>query len=571
MSSTNVNPYRKAEEVYSSFYPREISNARCKKYTDGSLVRPYEALEQSLKDTSKSRSEIKPGKAVLFWFKRDLRLFDNRGLHAASNLAEQRKIPLICIFIASPQDYQAHLTSIARIDFEFRTLKILKDDLSNLNIPLIVHVQQDRTNLPDFLLNVCSELGINHVFCNIEYEVDELRREASLVERALENGIDFSAIHDDVVVVPRLLWKGQGKQVSVFSPWHRSWIRYLETHPESLQASHIPHANAIEHRQTFSKYFDTNLPDAPLISSEDEEYLQRIRKIWPAGEHEARRRLAKFLDDRATRYADERNDPSANSTAVLSVHHSVGTLTARMSVRTAIAHTGQTNIGNVGGGHLKWISELAWRDFYKYIMVYWPYVCMNKAFKFETSNIKWETNEDHFEAWCEARTGFPIIDASMRQLLQTGYMHNRCRMVVAAFLAKDLLIDWRRGERFFMTRLIDGDFASNNGGWGFSANVGVDPQPFLRLFNPLLQSSKFDEHGRYIKKWLPELSEIPDVAVHDPYGRGYGHVAAKNGYPEPIVDHKECRVRAIERYQAGQSDDRYGISELISPRKPKFS
>lgn len=176
---------------------------------------------------------------------------------------------------------------------------------------------------------------------------------------------------------------------------------------------------------------------------------------------------------------------------------------------------------------------------------------MNKPWKSDYSNITWSYDEEHFAAWCEGKTGFPIVDAAMRQLNHIGYMHNRCRMIVACFLAKDLLIDWRKGERYFMEHLIDGDFASNNGGWGFSASVGVDPQPYFRIFNPLLQSEKFDPDGEYIRKWVPELAGIEGKAIHEPYNRGAGDQAKKKGYPKPIVEHKRCRERALSAYKQG--------------------
>lgn len=176
---------------------------------------------------------------------------------------------------------------------------------------------------------------------------------------------------------------------------------------------------------------------------------------------------------------------------------------------------------------------------------------MNKPFKPEYSDISWSYNNAHFEAWTEGRTGFPIVDAAMRQIRSIAWMHNRCRMIVASFLSKDLLLDWRMGERFFMEHLIDGDFASNNGGWGFSASVGVDPQPYFRIFNPTLQSEKFDPKGDYIRKWVPELREMSDREIHDPYARGAGKKAEKAGYPKPIVVHKESRDRALAAYKEG--------------------
>ena len=176
---------------------------------------------------------------------------------------------------------------------------------------------------------------------------------------------------------------------------------------------------------------------------------------------------------------------------------------------------------------------------------------MNKPFKPEYSSISWSYDEENFKAWCDGTTGFPIVDAAMRQMNHLGYMHNRCRMIVASFLAKDLLIDWRMGEKYFMEHLIDGDFASNSGGWGFGASVGVDPQPYFRIFNPLRQSERFDPTGAYIRKWVPELSELDDTAIHEPYKRGAGDQAKKNGYPKPMVEHSECRQVALTAYKQG--------------------
>jgi deoxyribodipyrimidine photo-lyase len=177
---------------------------------------------------------------------------------------------------------------------------------------------------------------------------------------------------------------------------------------------------------------------------------------------------------------------------------------------------------------------------------------MNKPFKLEYTNIAWEYDDDHFAAWCSGKTGYPIVDAAMRQLNHCGWVHNRCRMIVASFLAKHLLLDWRMGERYFMEHLVDGDFASNNGGWGFSSSTGVDPQPYFRIFNPLLQSEKFDPEGEYIRTWIPELRGVDDnKAIHDPYGRGMATAAREKGYPEPIVDHKESRDRCLARYKEG--------------------
>lgn len=175
---------------------------------------------------------------------------------------------------------------------------------------------------------------------------------------------------------------------------------------------------------------------------------------------------------------------------------------------------------------------------------------MNKCYKPEYTNLEWEYDEDSFNAWRDGETGFPIVDAAMRQLKQNAWMHNRARMIVSSFLSKDLMIDWRKGERHFMENLIDGDFASNHGGWGYGSSTGVDPQPWFRIFNPILQSEKFDSDGTYIRQWVPELRDISGSAIHEPYSRGAADVAQKTGYPQPIVDHGASRTRALERYRA---------------------
>ncbi|CAK4031779.1 Deoxyribodipyrimidine photo-lyase [Lecanosticta acicola] len=537
--------------VQREFYPPEMSNERCAMYNNNEIPRPIESLNTVLAETKAAREKIVPGESVVHWFKRDLRIFDNKALHMASEKAKSKGVPLICVFIVSPQDYQAHLTSSARVDFELRSLEVLRGDLADRDIPLFVKTVEERKEVPAFILEKCEEWGAKHVYCNIEYEVDELRREAKMVKLALKKGIAFDVVHDDVVVAPGDLASGQGKQYSVYSPWFRAWVKYIHEHPHLLNAHDEPQQNPSTARSKFRSLFDAEIPSAPPNKTLTEEEQKRFANFWPAGEHEARERLDRFLNDKVGKYKDTRNFPAENSTAMLSVHFSAGTLAARTAVRSARDVNSTKKLDGGNAGITGWISEVAWRDFYKHVLANWPYICMFKPFKYEYSAIEWEYNEEQFDRWCKGNTGFPIVDAAMRQANYMGYMHNRCRMIVASFLAKDLLIDWRMGERYFMEHLIDGDFASNNGGWGFSASTGVDPQPYFRIFNPLLQSEKFDKEGHYIRKWVPELAGIEGIAIHDPYGRGKGKEAEKNGYPRAMVDHKQARERALERYKGG--------------------
>ena len=546
--------------IQRDFYPPEMSNERCERYNNNELPRPIEVLERAIKETGCERASIEAGNCVVHWFKRDLRIFDNRALSAASKKAKSLGIPLLCMFIISPEDYQAHLTSPARVDFELRTLEVLKRDLEEMDIPLYMTTIDKRRDVPSHMLQKYEEWGAKHVYCNIEYEVDELRREAKLIKKCLGKGIDFTALHDDVIIAPGVLMTGTGKQYSVYSPWFRAWVKHLHEHPHLLEAHDDPSPNPESARTKFKDVFLSAVPSAPTNKTLPEEDRKRLTSLWPAGEHEAQQRLERFLQEKVLKYKDTRNFPFSNSTSLLSVHFSSGTLAARTAVRAARDANSTKKLDGGKLGHGGWISEIAWRDFYKHVLAHWPYVCMSKAFNYEYNDIEWGYDDERFRRWCEGRTGFPIVDAAMRQLNTMGYMHNRCRMIVASFLAKDLLIDWRMGEMYFMEHLIDGDFASNNGGWGFSASTGVDPQPYFRIFNPYLQSEKFDEEGNYIRKWVEELRDVHGKAIHDPYSRGAVKDAEKTGYPRPIVNHSESRQKALEMYKSGLQRNTANVS-----------
>ena len=380
-NSRNNSPvfdHSRVEERYGivqrEFYPPEMSSERCEMYIADEIPRPIEVLESTIEETATARSKVKVGDAVVHWYKRDLRLLDNRGLHLASELAKKHKVPLICMFLISPQDYKAHLTSAARVDFELRTLEVMRKDLAELDIPLYVETVEERKKVPDHIVKLCKGWGAKHIFCNIEYEVDELRRETLLTKKCLDNDISFTAVHDDVVVPPGRLETGSGKQYAVYSPWYRQWVAHIHQNPELLDAYEKPDKNPGSARQKFKKIFDIEIPDAPDSKSLTAEEKKRFVHLWPAGEHEAYERLDKFLSQKIGRYKDTRNLPAANSTAVVSVHHSAGTLAARTSVRAArdANSTKKLDGGNVGIS--SWISEVAWRDFYKHVLAHWPYV-----------------------------------------------------------------------------------------------------------------------------------------------------------------------------------------------------
>lgn len=542
-----------------NYYPPELSNARCEEYISGKRPRPLEVLQTTLEETRAGRAGIKPGRCVVHWFKRDLRLHDNRALAAASTRARGAGIPLVCIYLVSAGDWEAFGTSPARVDFVLRSLRILQEDLKERGIPLVVQTVEDRKLVGRKVIELCHAWGAKQVFCNIEYEVDELRREARLVKACLREGIAFDALHDDCVVPPGRLQTGNGKQFAVYTPWYRAWCKFLHAEPKFLQESKEPEKNPGSAKEEFAELFDdpkyTEIPPAPPGKALEKDQAARFAQLWPAGEHEGLARLDKFIKEKIPKYKDTRDVPAAHGVASLSAHFAAGTLSARTAIRRARDANSTKSLDGGNAGIACWISEVAWRDFYKHVLAHWPFVCMNKPFKYaSTTTIAWEEGkaaEENFRRWCTGTTGFPFVDAAMRNLVQDAWMPNRARMVVASFLAKDLLIDWRRGEQHFMRHLIDGDLASNSGGWGFSASVGVDPQPYFRIFNPLLQSEKFDPDGEYIRQWVPELRDVKGKAIHDPYGRGSGAIAKKNGYPKPCVEHAVMRKLALERYKSG--------------------
>ncbi|KAG9241738.1 putative Deoxyribodipyrimidine photo-lyase [Calycina marina] len=550
-------PHPKSQEsedngiVLRTYYPPEMSTERAQAYKDNGLPRPIELLRQKLEETHADRARIEAKDSVVHWFKCDLRTEDNHALHLASQKAKGEKVPLIAMYIVSPQDFEAHLTAPVRVDFILRTLEVLKEDLAKLDIPLYVETVENRKKIPARILELLQEWGARHVYVNEEYEVDELRRETVLVRACLDKGIAMEVVSDTCIVRSGELQTGSGNQYAVYTPWYRSWVAHVHSNPECLELYDSPTKNPASARKKYADIFKSPIPDTPPNKSLTNEEKGRFRSMWPAGEHEAREQLAKFAKERINNYDVSRNIPGEVGTSSLSVHFASGTLSARSAVRTARDSNTTKKLDGGNQGIQTWISEIAWRDFYKHVMANWPFVCMNKPFKPEYANIEWEYDKENFQAWCEGRTGYPIVDAAMRQLNHCGWMHNRCRMITASFLAKHLLIDWRMGERYFMEHLVDGDMASNNGGWGWSASTGVDPQPYFRIFNPLLQSEKFDSEGNYIRKWVPELKTIKGKAIHEPYASGDVKELAKIGYPKRIVEHKFARERCLQRYKEG--------------------
>ena len=362
------------------FYPAELSNERCGMYNDGEIPRPIEVLNKTLDDTKGARAAVRAGKrsgngdVVIHWFKRDLRIRDNTALSQAARLAKEKGIGVVGVWIMSPQDWEAHLVSPAKCDFEIRSVDLLRKELEELDIPLFTETVPKRKNVTRRLVELAKDWNAKNVFCNLEYEPDELRREERLVELMLEEGINFEPWHDDCVVPPGSLKSGSGKQYAVYSPWFRAWIAYLHAHPHLLNEQPIPTKNPPGFRKTFKDLFQTELGELPESKSLTHEEKDKFSRLWPAGEAAAIDRLERFLTEKVGGYAATRNFPSQNSTGRVSVHHAAGTLAARTSVRMARDVNSAKKLDGGKEGIRSWISEVAWRDFYRHVLVNWPYV-----------------------------------------------------------------------------------------------------------------------------------------------------------------------------------------------------
>ncbi|KAI1306459.1 hypothetical protein EDD11_004751 [Mortierella claussenii] len=484
-------------------------------------------------------------KNALMWFRTDLRLQDNKALYEASMRSKVGARCLIALYIISEEEWEDHDEAPIKIDFWMRNLTCLKKGLDELMIPLVVKTAKHKTDVVNVVEQVVKEMDISHVFWNADLMVNEQRRDAKVKKALLKlPGVRVEECDNECIINPSEVRTKSGNPYTVFTPFFNTWCKLIETEPHYLELSGPPDANPLEAKQLYANIFKSSPPDSYPHSLD----VQKINQMYPAGEQAAHERLRSFLQGKAKDYQHGRDMPIKEGTSVISPYLSSGIISNRQCV--AIARAANKNKITSGDDGIKaWIRELAWREFYKNILVAFPRICMNRAFQPKTEQVNWSDSEEHFQRWCEGKTGFPIVDAGMRQLNGSGYMHNRLRMVTSCFLVKDLLIDWRKGERYFMSSLIDGDLANNNGGWQWSASTGTDAQPYFRVFNPLLQSQRFDPTGEYIRKWVPELKGLNAKQIHDPSHTLGGKEFAKLGYPKPIVDHATAKQRYVDEFK----------------------
>jgi deoxyribodipyrimidine photo-lyase len=466
----------------------------------------------------------------LIWLRSDLRLHDNTALSAAA-----ARGPTVAVYLLTPAQWLEHDDAPCKVDFWLRNLNELRRTLGELNIPLLNRHAPRWDAAPTVLLELCQQLNIDAVHVNEEYGIHESRRDATVAQVLVAKGIDFYSHLDQLLFKPGSVLTRTGTYFQVFSQFRKvCYERLHRSLPGLVSAPGIQAPLNIDSDKIPSRVEGFETPG------------EHLRSLWPAGEAEARRRLDTFADGQIDHYQRERDFPAKPGTSQLSAYLAAGVISPRQCLHAALqSNQGEFDSGNVGA--VTWINELLWREFYKHILVGYPRVSRHRAFRPETEALAWRDAPDELAAWKEARTGLPIIDAAMRQLLETGWMHNRLRMVVAMFLTKNLLIDWREGERFFMRHLIDGDLAANNGGWQWSSSTGTDSAPYFRIFNPLSQSEKFDAEGVFIKYWLPELAGLNKKDVHNP--ANLGGLFGVADYPSPIVNLGTSRTRALTAFK----------------------
>lgn len=463
----------------------------------------------------------------LVWLRHDLRYHDNQALHAATHAAQADNGCVVALFIATPLSWQQHHMAPIRQDLLRRRVQALTEELAELNVPLVAVEGSDYSACVDIITQLLPQ-GVVALYAQQEYEVREMARDQQVAARLSQQQIPCYWFDRLCVMPPGSVLTQQGDIYKVFTPFKRNWLVKLATSGVHCYAKPKPQL-----------VMPLTLPQLPPMQSGD-----NSSAAWPVAELEVLNRMRLFCQQQVQDYAAARDFPAITGTSSLSPYLAIGVISAQQCV-ARLQMEASTPLAQEKSGASVWLSELIWRDFYKHILVAFPKLIKHHAFQCETDLISWPNNTRLFEAWCNGETGYPIVDAAMRQLNETGWMHNRLRMITASFLVKDLHIDWRWGEQYFMAKLIDGDFAANNGGWQWAASTGTDAAPYFRIFNPITQSERFDPSGDFIRRYIPALANKTAKDIHWPH-----KPVTPRGYFRPIVEHNEARKVTLALFSA---------------------
>ncbi|MCW8346982.1 deoxyribodipyrimidine photo-lyase [Vibrio sp. ZSDZ65] len=465
----------------------------------------------------------------LVLFNRDLRTIDNTALIQAID----GETPVIAVFITTPQQWTQHDLAPIQADLIRRRLEALNAELEALNVPLLYRQCDDFELANEWLLALSMELGVTELFTNLDYEVNERDRTAALSAQFKQHGKKVLSFDDKCILRPGSVLNKQGKNFKVFTPFKNAWKAQFALATIQKPMVSVPTDVPAHYRYASNVAFSY-----PQVSSSP----------WPVDTNSIIDRLRVFSRDRVAHYHQERDYPAVDGTSQLSAYLAIGALSARQCVARLYLDSMRSDGSEslLSEGAEVWLSELIWREFYQHLVYFEPKLSRRHGYLSWERNVIWQGSEDAFKRWSNGETGYPIVDAAMRQLNATGWMHNRLRMIVASFLIKDLHVDWRWGEAYFMSKLVDGDFAANNGGWQWCASTGCDGQPYFRIFNPIRQGERFDAQGEFIRQWIPELAEVPKRYIHQPWK---WEAFQKLQYPEPMVDHKTQREITLSVYK----------------------
>ncbi|MFA4970096.1 MAG: deoxyribodipyrimidine photo-lyase [Sulfuritalea sp.] len=464
--------------------------------------------------------------AALVWFRRDLRVHDHAALHHALGTHQR----VYCVFVFDTRILDPLPRRDRRVEFILRAVEEVAAALREMGGALLVRHGDPVIEIP----RLAVELGVDTVYANRDYEPAAIARDAEVKLRLAS--ADFLDFKDQVIFDRAEVMTQSGTPFSVFTPYKNAWLKRLV--PADLQAWPVD-----DHADHLAPPHDTEA--LPTLQDLGFEATDPGELPLPTGMSGAQALFRDFTD-RIDDYATNRDFPAVKGCSYLSAHLRFGTLSIRQLAAYAHAQSSR--------GAQTWLGELIWRDFYHAILWHHPRVA-SRCFKPACDALRWDVAPELFEAWCAGRTGYPLVDAAMRQLAFSGWMHNRLRMVTASFLTKDLGLDWRQGEAWFAEKLLDFDLAANNGGWQWAASTGCDAQPWFRIFNPVTQSEKFDAEGRFIRRYVPELTSVPQKFIHSPWKMTAAEQAAcgvriGHDYPTPVVDHAVARAHTLARFEA---------------------
>ncbi len=464
---------------------------------------------------------------ILFWHRRDLRISDSIGLAAARQ--ESRKI--VGLFCLDPHILNRNDIAPARVTYMVGCLQELEQNYRQVGSQLLIVQGEPSIVIPKLAV----ALKAKAVFYHRDVEPYGKERDEKVTAALRAKGITIQQFWDQLLHPPEAVLTQSGKPYTVYTPFWKNWIGQDKERV-------APKLDNIEGLTAAEITVAEEVGVIPLPTAKDLGYFWDTPLILIPGETAAREQLEEFCGRGVTEYKEQRNFPGLEGTSKLSAALKFGAIGIRTVWQTAVEALESSYSDEARSGIETWQKELAWREFYQHALYHFPKLT-EEPYRKKFKDFPWENNPDHFQAWCEGKTGYPIVDAAMKQLKEIGWMHNRVRMIVASFLTKDLIINWQWGEQYFMEKLVDGDLASNNGGWQWSASCGMDPKP-LRIFNPFSQTKKFDSEGKYIRQWLPELSSMDTQYIIS--GKIPDDERERCGYPQPIVDHN-LRQREFKR------------------------